>query len=484
MVHTLLGEKLFRKGMDLYFKRHDGQAATVEDFIQCFADVSGRDFAQFMTWYSQAGTPGLVCDLKYNADKRTADLTVEQVLPPTPGQQTKKPLQIPLQLGLLGGNGNDLPLETAGASKAENGVLEITKRRETFRFVDVPSRPVPSLLRNFSAPVNLTIELSDDDLAFLMSHDSDEFIRWQASQDYATRLLTASVRALRKEKPLPDPSRFIDALGEIVTNARLEPSFRAQALTLPSETDVARVIAENIDPDSIHKARKTLRRKLAQRLGAKLEAIYAEMAVKEAYAPVPDQIQRRALRNSVLGLLIARGTAADVARAARHFASAGNLTDEIAGLAALSETRGPERKEAFDRFYERWHDDHIVIDHWFLYQAAIPQPGTLAIVKKLARHPLMSLENPNKVRTLIGAFAANPVAFNRPDGAGYEFVGERILEIDRFNPQLAARLLTGFRSWRTLESTRRKLAERVLKNISKSKQLSRDVYEIVTRMLD
>ena len=484
MVHTLLGEKLFRKGMDLYFERHDGEAATVEDFIQCFADASGRDFKQFMTWYSQAGTPGLVCDLKYDADKRTADLTVEQVLLPTPGQPTKKPLQIPLKLGLLGGNGNDLPLEAKGATKIKNGVLEITKRKETFRFVDIPSRPVPSLLRSFSAPVNLTVALSDDDLLFLMSHDSDAFNRWQAGQDYATRLLIASVKALRKDKAPPDPSRFIEALGQVASDEMLEPALRAQTLALPSETDLARVIAKDIDPDAIHKARNTLRRKLAQTLGARLEGIYEEMAVKEPYAPVPDQIARRTLRNSVLGLLTARGTAADVARAARHFNSASNLTDEIAGLAALSETRGSERKTAFERFYERWHDDHIVIDHWFLYQAAIPHPGTLATVKRLARHPLMSLENPNKVRTLIGAFAANPVAFNRPDGAGYDFVAERILQIDRFNPQLAARLLTAFRSWRTLESTRRKLAERALKGISKSKPLSRDVYEIVTRTLE
>ena len=484
MLHTLLGEDLFRKGMDLYFERHDGEAATVEDFIKCFADVSGRDFKQFMTWYAQAGTPGLVCDLKYNADTRTADLTVEQVLLPTPGQPTKKPLHIPLQLGLLGGNGNDLPLETKGSSKIEGGVLEITKRKETFRFVDVPVRPVPSLLRNFSAPVNLTVELSDDELLFLMSHDSDAFNRWQAGQDYATRLLIAGVKALRKGKPLPDPSRYIDALGAIATDDRLEPSLRAQTLTLPSESDLARIIAKDIDPDAIHKARTTLRRKLAQSLGGKLETLYSEMAVKEPYAPAPDQIARRALRNSVLGLLTARGGASDVARAAEHFNSAGNLTDEIAGLAALSETRGAEKKAAFERFYERWHEDHIVIDHWFLYQAAVPQHATLATVKKLARHPLMSLENPNKVRTLIGAFAANPVAFNRPDGAGYAYVAERILQIDGFNPQLAARLLTAFRSWRTLESARRKLAEKALKGIAKAKPLSRDVYEIVTRTLD
>jgi len=484
MIHTLLGEELFRKGMDLYFERHDGQAATVEDFVSCFADASGRDFGQFMTWYAQAGTPGLVCNLAYDATRRTAELTVEQVLSPTPGQATKKPLHIPLRLGLLGGNGNDLPLETSTGARLDDGVLEITKRKETFRFVDVPGRPVPSLLRGFSAPANLTIDQSDDDLAFLMSHDSDEFNRWQAGQDFATRLLTATVKALRKDKPAPDPTRFIDALGEIAANASLEPSFRAQALALPSESDLARVIAKDIDPDAIHKARKALRRKLAQRLAGKLEALYGEMAVKGPYAPAPDQIARRALRNAALSLLTARGNDDDIRRASQHFEKAGNLTDEIAGLVALSETRGNDRKAAFEKFYDRWQHDHIVIDHWFLYQAASPQPGTLATVKKLARHPLMSLENPNKVRTLIGAFAANPVAFNRPDGAGYEYLAERILEIDRFNPQLAARLLTAFRSWRTLEAGRRKLAERTLKGIAKTKPLSRDVYEIVTRMRD
>jgi len=484
MVHTLLGEDLFRKGMDLYFERHDGQAATVEDFISCFADASGRDLGQFMTWYGQAGTPSLVCDLKYDPAKRSAELTVEQVLVPTPGQTTKKPLHIPLRIGLLGGNGNDLPLETSTGQRLDDGVLEVTKRKETFRFVDIPGRPVPSLLRGFSAPVNLTIDLADEDLAFLMSHDSDEFNRWHAGQDFATRLLTRTVTALRKGKSAPDPTPFIDALGAIVSDDRLEPGFRAQALALPSEADIARVIAKDIDPEAIHKARKALRRKLAQRLGRKLETIYAEMAVKGAYAPAPEQIARRALRNAALALLTARGGAADTARAGHHFETATNLTDEIAGLAALSETRGNERKMAFEQFYDRWHEDHLVIDHWFLYQAVVPQPGTLAVVKRLQRHPLMSLENPNKVRTLIGAFASNPVAFNRPDGAGYDWVAERILEIDRFNPQLAARLLTAFRSWRSLESGRRKLAERALKRIAKSKPLSRDVYEIVTRTLD
>jgi aminopeptidase N len=484
MVHTLLGADLFRKGMDLYFERHDGEAATVEDFIACFAEVSGRDFSQFMVWYAQAGTPSLVCDMAHDPVKRTLELTVEQVLSSTPGQPTKKPLHIPLRLGLLGGNGNDLPLELTGGADVSDHVVEIRKRKQTFKFTGIPTRPVPSLLRGFSAPVNLTIELSDADLSFLMANDSDEFNRWQASQDYATRLLIAAVTAIRKGKPLPDFDPFIAAIDAIVSNDRLDPGFRAQVLTLPSDTDVARIIGSEIDPDAIHEARRQLRRKMASTIGGRLEVLYGDLAIKGAYAPTPEQTSKRALRNATLSLLTARNRAEDIARAARHFASANNLTDEIAGLAALSMTRGAERRSAFESFYQRWHEDHLVIDHWFLYQAAVPAHATLAVVRRLARHPLMSMQNPNKVRTLIGAFASNMVAFNRPDGAGYDYFVERILEIDRFNPQLAARLLTAFRSWRTLERNRRKLAEKALKQIARTKPLSKDVYEIVTKVLD
>ncbi len=484
MIHTMLGADGFRRGMDLYFERHDGEAATVEDFIRCFAETSGRDFGQFMTWYGQAGTPGLVCDLKYNAQKKTAELTVEQVLSPTPGQATKKPLHIPLRLGLLGGNGNDLALELANGETIDDGVLELTKRRETFRFVNVPARPVPSLLRDFSAPVNLTVDLSPEDLAFLMAHDSDAYNRWQAGQDYAMRLLVEAVSALQKKQPAPDARAFIDALGLIAADERLEPAMRAQALALPSDSDIARIIGRDIDPAAIHRARSGLRRKLAQRLGAKLEDLYATHAVKGAYAPTPEQIGKRSLRNAALGLLVARGTPDDIARASRHFMSAKNLTDEIAGLGILGDVRGPEREAALDRFFARWKGDHLVIDHWFAYQAASSLPGTLTAVRKLLQHPLMSLKNPNKARTLIGVFAANPVAFNRMDGAGYRFVADRILEIDVFNPQVASRLLTAFRSWKTLEPGRRKLAREALQRIAKQEPLSRDVYEIVSKMLD
>jgi aminopeptidase N len=484
MIQTLLGAEDFRRGMDLYFERHDGEAATVEDFVRCFEDVSGRDLSQFMVWYGQAGTPTLACRLKYDARHRTADLTVEQVLRPTPGQPRKKPLHIPLKLGLLGGNGNDLPLELASGTTVRHGVLEIRKRKETFRFVGIPSKPVPSLLRSFSAPVNLTIDLSDDDLAYLMTHDRDEFNRWQAAQDFATRVLVGGVTAKATGAKAPDASGFIAALGAIVENERLEPAFRAQVLALPSETEVARVIGENIDPALIHQVREGLRRRIARKLGGLLEAIYNDNAIREPYAPTPAQMGKRSLRNVTLGLLAARAGEADIARARRHFEGARNLTDESAGLMVLADVKGPVRAEAFETFYRKWQHDHLVIDTWFAYQAGSSLPDTLTRVRQLLRHPLMRLENPNKARSLIGAFAANALHFNRPDGKGYALVADCILRIDRFNPQLAARLLTSFRSWKTLEAGRRKLAGETLEHIKAAKPLSRDVFEIVTRMLD
>ncbi|MFM9939074.1 MAG: aminopeptidase N [Hyphomicrobiaceae bacterium] len=482
MIHTLLGADGFRAGMDLYFERHDGEAATVEDFIACFADSSGRDLSQFMTWYGQAGTPGLVCDLKFNAQKRTAELTIEQVLSPTPGQPTKKPLHIPVKLGLLGGNGNDLALELADGRRLDDGLIEVKKRKETFRFTGIPSRPVPSLLRGFSAPVNLTIDQTPADLAFLMANDSDAFNRWQAAQDYAVRLLIEGTTAVRTETAAPDSDAFITALGAILTDDRLEPAFRAQAMALPSESEIARLIGRDIDPTAIHEARRALTRRMAAKLGPHLERIYTDMKPKGGYAPTPEQAGQRALRGITLGLLTRRGKADDVERARRHFEGAQSLTDEIAGLGVLSEVKGAARQAAFDRFYARWKDDHLVIDHWFAYQAASSLPGTLAAVKKLLKHPLMSLQNPNKARTLIGVFSGNTVNFNRPDGAGYAFVADRILEIDRFNPQVASRLLTAFRSFGTLEAGRQALARAALDRIAAASPLSRDVFEIVSRM--
>ncbi|HJZ42101.1 MAG TPA: aminopeptidase N [Hyphomicrobiaceae bacterium] len=485
MLQTLLGVEGFRKGMDLYFERHDGQAATVEDFVACFADATGKDLHQFMTWYAQAGTPELVCQLKHDARAKTLDLTIAQVLPPTPGEAKKKPLHIPVRIGLVGDDGRDLPLRLASGQALEDGLLEIRKRSETFRFRDVPSRPVPSLLRGFSAPANLTIERSDEDLRFLMANDSDLYNRWQAGQDYATRVLVKAVKAIRAGKRPEKPSAVIEALGLTLGNESFDPGYRAQFVLLPSESDLARIIGHDVDPLAIHKARKALRKAIGASLHATLVGIYRKHEVAGPYSPAPEPAGRRTLRNVALGYLVSRGRAEDIARVAAHFANARNATDEVAALAMLSELRSPERPKAFERYYERWKGDHLVIDNWFAYQAASPLPSALATVVKLTRHPLFSIKNPNKVRALIGTFASgNPVNFNRPDGKGHELVAAKVLELDAFNPQIAARLLSAFRSWKALEPGRRRTAKKALQAIARTKPLSHDVFEIVTKMLE
>jgi aminopeptidase N len=471
--------------MDLYIKRHDGQAATVEQFVKCFEDANGVDLSQFMLWYKQAGTPELICSLDYNEARKEAKLTVEQVLKPTPGQPNKKPMHIPLRLGLLGGNGEDIDLNLADSGPVPDGVIHVKKRKQTFRFTHVPSKPVPSLLRGFSAPVKLNIDLSDRDLAFLMANDSDLFNRWQAANTYAMRMLIQLVKARTEERRPAQAVAYAQALGASLRNEDLEPAYRAELLKLPSENDIAREIAKNVDPDAIHRARKRLLRIIGETLGAELEDIYKSFDDGGKFSPDAASAGRRALRNAALTLLSARNTAADKVRLADHYWKASNMTEAAHALYLLAARGGTDAKKALDDFYQRWKGDHLVIDTWFAAQAISPLAGTLARVKALTRHPLFSLTTPNKVRALIGNFAAqNLVQFNRPDGAGYEFVVEQVLAIDKFNPQIAARMLSGFRSWRELEPGRRKLARKALRQVAKVKGLSRDVTEIVTKMLE
>jgi aminopeptidase N len=485
MLQTLLGRDGFRKGMDLYFERHDGEAATVEDFVACFADASGRDLNQFMTWYSQAGTPEVACTLNYDAKTETAELSLTQTQAPTPGEVKKKPLHIPIKLGLIGSDGRDIDLTLASGEHPGDGLIELRKKSEKFRFRNLPSVPVASLLREFSAPVNLTLERSDSELAFLMAHDSDLFNRWQAAQDYAARVLIQAVAAQAAKERAPQPKAFIEALAVSLADRNLAPGYLAQFLMLPSENDLARIIGEDVDPLAIHKARKALRKAIATRLHDTFADFYQRMETPGSYSPAAEPAGRRALRNVALGYLASRGKPEDAVRAAAHFSESRNLTDETAALSILSDINGPEREEALARFYERWKGDHLVIDSWFSCQAAASLASTLANVKRLTRHPLFSIKNPNKVRALIGVFAtSNPVNFNRPDGRGYDFVADRVLEIDAFNPQIAARLLSAFRGWKMLEPVRRAAAKKTLQRVAKRKPLSNDVFEIVSKMLE
>ena len=485
MLRTILGEANFRAGMDLYFDRHDGEAATVEDFIACFAEVAGRDLSQFMTWYEQAGTPQLVCALSYDKRNKTAQLKVEQVLPATPGEARKKPLHIPLRLGLLGSDGQDFDLVLETGEHVSDGVIHVTKRSETFRFSEITSRPVPSLLRGFSAPVNLTLDITDRDLEFLMANDSDLFNRWQAANTYATRTLIQIVNALKEGRRSTRGLTYAKALGATISDKHLEPAYRAELLKLPTQADIAREMGQDVDPGLVHRAHRQLSKLVAKTLLDELKSIYRAMTTDAPFAADAQSAGRRALRNAVLTLLVARGERSDIALATRHFERATNMTDEAHALYLLAATSGTASDKALSRFFERWNKDHLVIDTWFAAQAVSPLPATINRVNALISHPLFNLTTPNKVRALVGNFATlNPVQFNRPDGAGYSFVADQVLAIDRFNPQIAARILSAFRSWRALEPVRKRQARKVLAKVADTPDLSRDVYEMVSRMLD
>jgi aminopeptidase N len=485
MLQTLLGREGFRKGIDLYFERHDGEAVRVEDFVDAMADVSGRDLSQFMLWYTQSGTPELACSLDYDARAKTARLSVSQVVPATPGQTKKEPMLIPLKLGLLGRNGDDLPLELADGTVLADGLLEVTDREQSFIFRDIPSAPTPSLLRGFSAPVRLTISLDPEQIEFLMMHDSDPFNRWQAAQTYATRLLTAAARAGAGADAVTGEAaiRLAQALGITAAEAGLSAAYRAEFLRLPSESDVARELARDVDPDAVRQAHATLRATIGGKIRAALVETYDSAAAKGPYSPDAESAGRRALRSAALDLLTGTGEATEIERTLRHYREASNMTDAIAAVSILSHLAVPAREEVLADFYTRWQDEPLVLDKWFAVQARATRPDSVETVRALLSHPKFSLKNPNRVRALIGSFAhGNLTGFNHADGAGYELLAASALDIDRFNPHMAARLLGAFESWRTLEPGRRALAKAMLRQLA-STELSTDSYEIVTKTL-
>jgi len=484
MLQVLLGAAKFRSGMDLYFARHDGQAATVEQFVQCFADAAKVDLSQFMLWYAQAGTPEIVVTGSHDARQKTYRLEVAQRLPPTPGQPTKEPMLIPLAIGLVSPDGRDLPLRLAGGASLKRGLLRLDKPSATYVFTGVAERPVPSLNRGFSAPVRVVANVGEEDLRFLAVHDSDPFNRWQAVNTLATRLLVDSTAAVQRgAAPLEDPD-LMAALAAVLANRDLAPAFVAQVIALPSESDIAREIASDVDPDAVFDAREALRRTIARALSKALNQTYKRLSARARYAPDAESAGRRALRNACLGLLTATADAPAVARAARQYETADNMTDRMAALQALSLCDVPERREAFDDFYARYADDPLIVDKWLGLQAFIPEAATLDRVKALTKHPAFSMANPNRVRALIGSFTVgNQTQFNRPDGAGYAFLVDTVLALDPKNPQLAARLLAALKSWRVLEPTRRGQAEAALRRVADAPARSPDVSDIVQRAL-
>jgi aminopeptidase N len=484
MLKTLIGPERFRKGMDLYFARHDGEAATVEQFVQCFAEASGRDLTQFMRWYSQAGTPEVMASGRYDAGTKSFRLDLGQVMQPTLGQPTKEPMVIPLAVGLVGRDGRDLPLTLAGGKPVERGVLELDKPAETFVFTGVSEPPVLSLNRDFSAPIKLVSNVAPEGLRLLATHDRDPFNRWQAVQTLATTLLVGNVARLRAGRDPEADEGLLDALATVLADRSLEPAFIAAVLTPPGEADIAREIGRDVDPDAIFRARLGLRALIGLHLNSALSAAYRGNAIAGPYSPDAASAGKRSFKNVCLDLMAATGESHTVRLAASQYRSADNMTDRMAALGTLNQHDGPERAEALGNFYSRYRDDPLVVDKWFGLQAGAPHPGTLARIKELTQHPAFSFSNPNRVRALIGSFAhGNHTQFNRPDGAAYDFVAETVLALDPANPQLAARLLSSFKSWRALEAGRRGLAERALRKVAGSDGLSRDVSDIAQRTL-
>jgi aminopeptidase N len=488
MLRALIGAEAFRAGMDLYFARCDGMAATVEDFLACFAETSRRDLTNFKLWYSQAGTPLLTVRTHWDAARGAFSVDIAQSLAPTPGQAEKAPMTMPIALGLVDPQAGDVPLVAAEASEGElrSGVFALEGRRRRLEFTGLARRPALSLLRGFSAPVRVDDDLDEADLLVLLARDSDSFNRWQALQTLATRLLLRAVAAIRAGgAPAPNPA-FIAAYGSVVADAlagRIDPAFAALALTLPSEADLAREMAVNVDPDAIFRAREDLRGALGRAHATALVALHAAMADATPFTPDAAGAGRRALRNVALAMRIAGDAVAGGALAERQYAEADNMTTRLGALAALAVIPGAAREHALESFARRFAAEPLILDKWFALQALIPEAGTLERVRGLMDHHGFSLRNPNRVRALIGGFTGNATQFNRADGAGYEFLADIVLSLDPSNPQVAARLLTAMRSWRSLEPLRQTRAEAALRRVLAGPNLSADLSDIAARSL-
>jgi aminopeptidase N len=484
MLKTLLGPKDFRKAMDLYFERHDGQAATVEDFVQCMGDASGRDLSQFFRWYEQAGTPEVTAHGQWDRRSKIYELKLTQKLPPTPGQPVKLPQHIPIAIGLVGPNGNDMALELEDGESLGEPVLELTAKSQTFRFRNIGSKPVPSLNRRFSAPVKIVSNLSQKELMFLMGQDSDPFNRWEAGQMIGKRLIVEAMTKIKARRRISEPKGYAEALRTTLSDRRLEAQFQALMLYPPSEQDVASDIARNVDPQLIHEGRDRLRERLGHLMRQELMQCWNGIRAGGAYSPDPVSAGKRALKHAALGLIAAADAREGGELAMRHFAKARNMTDEIGALSVLVQLDEPQREDALARFFERHKLDHLLVDKWFALHAQVPNVDTARRVQDLLKHPQFKWESPNRLRSLIGTFASlNPVAFNAPDGSGYRLLADVVIRLDKSNPQVAARLAASFRSYKALEARRRRKAANALESILKSKGLSKDTYEIVSRSL-
>ena len=486
MIKTLLGEQGFRQGSDLYFERHDGQAVTTDDFVKAMEDANAVDLTQFKRWYTQAGTPQLTITTAYDAAEQCFRLHVSQHCPATPGQEKKLPFHIPLAIGLLDNDGQAMTMQLAEEATAYDGdtrVLSITEAQLTFEFINLPTEPLASVLRGFSAPVALHYPLSNEQLAFLMRHDSDSFNRWDAGQRLMLNILLSLIDDIQQGKPLQLVDLLVQQCEQVLTDTTLDPALIAKMLTLPSENYLAAQMTV-ADVDAIHQAREFVKQQLALTLKSQFNAVYERLTVTREYRFTAADMAQRSLRNLALSYLVATGDLIQVQRCLRQMKQADNMTDLLAGLALMVEQQGPEGEHALRAFYQQWQHDKQVVDKWLAVQATSQAPDTLLRVKALLQHEAFSIKNPNNVRAVIGQFCRNnPIHFHAKDGSGYQFLEAQILRLDALNPQVAARMLGAFNSWRRYDQQRQSLMQQSLQRIARQPDLSADVYEIVTKYL-
>nr|WP_294505836.1 aminopeptidase N [uncultured Rhodopila sp.] len=480
MMATIIGRPAFRRGMDLYFARHDNHAVTIDDFVQAMQDASGVDLTDFKLWYHQAGTPEISVEDSYDPATKRYTLSISQQTKPTPGQPDKQPLVIPVAMGLLDGNGQEVATRLDGEAEAKAGtrVLLATKATNRFEFTDVASPPVPSLLRDFSAPVKLS-GLSADRLRFLAAHDSDPFVRWESGQQYASSVLLDMIAAIQQgRQPEVDPA-LIEAMASTL---KQEPAFAAEALALPGEATLADRM-KVVDVDAIHTARDLARAAIGQALATELRATYESLTDHGGYRIDGASIGRRSLRNSCLAYLVASGDAAGVALAKAQFDAGQNMTDVLAALAVLSGVDCAERLDALAAFYQAWRGDPLVLDKWFAIQALSPLPGTLPAVEALKSHADFDLRNPNRIRALVGSFAGNQVRFHDGSGAGYRLYADTLVQLDPTNGQVAARMVSPLGQWRRYDDRRQSLMKQELERILALPNLSRNTFEMASKSL-
>jgi len=484
MIHTLVGQRNFRNGMDIYFQRHDGHAVTTDDFVQAMQDASGVDLTQFKLWYDQSGTPRLDIEDHYDPASQIYELTVTQSCPPTAGQTKKLPFHLPLTIGLLGADGRDTLLQLEGelAPQGTSRVLSVRQQKTAFRFINVLAPPVPSFGRNFSAPVIISYPYSDDALQHLLSFDSDPFNRWDAGQRLAMKMLLQGIADHHASRAVRFPDSLAEAFGCVLTDGLKDPAFAAEALALPLEVDIAERLTV-IDPEAVHGVRMAMRRFLAQRLKGAFWETYSACTIVGSYMPDAVSAGRRSLRNLCLAYLMELDDAESRRVCVSQLQHADNMTDALAALTALANCDCPQRKPALEQFYEKWQNEPLVVDKWLGVEAASRLPGTLARVKELTSHPVFTLKNPNKVYALLGSFGANQVNFHKGDGAGYSFMGEQIRLLDPVNPQVAARMVRSFERWRRFDTKRQALMRSVLEQTAAIRGISKEAAEVLTKVL-